>query len=262
MIPRRFIQEWAKFVPWQEPRQIEQDLIITNALLKIYNHDALRERLAFRGGTALNKLFFSPPSRYSEDIDLVQINEGTIGSTIDMLRSVLDSWLSEPKRDYSTGRIILLYRVTSDDGFPIKLKVEINTQEHFSVLGLVDYPFVSSSSWIADQTIIKTFQIEELLGTKLRALYQRRKGRDLYDLYIALTTLEKLDSDKIIHCFKEYMKFEGNRVTRKLFIENMIIKMQNQEFTGDMLPLFPHNKKEFDPAIAYDLVLNRLIKKL
>lgn len=38
MIPRNFIQEWSKFVPWQEPRKIEKDLIITAALMKIYNN--------------------------------------------------------------------------------------------------------------------------------------------------------------------------------------------------------------------------------
>lgn len=97
MIPKRFILEWTKFVPWQEPRQIEQDLIITNALLKIYAQPKLQENLAFRGGTALNKLYFTPPSRYSEDIDLVQTNAEPIGKTIDALREVMDVWLGEPK---------------------------------------------------------------------------------------------------------------------------------------------------------------------
>lgn len=262
MIPRKFIQEWSKFVPWQEPRQVEQDLIITNALLKIYSHNELRDKLAFRGGTALNKLFFNPPSRYSEDIDLVQINKGTIGSIIDDLRSVLDSWLGEPKRNYSNERITLIYRTLSDDGFPIKLKIEINTIENFSVFDLLDYNFVSQSSWANGSTIIKTYQIEEILSTKLRALYQRRKGRDLYDLYMASTTLESLDIEKIIYCFKKYMNFENNKISTKLFTENMNLKMQNPEFLNDMLPLFPKSRMKFDPAEAYELVLKNLITKL
>lgn len=83
-----------------------------------------------------NKLFFNPPSRYSEDIDLVQIKSAKIGDIIDLLRSVLDSWMVEPKRNYSEGRISLLYKVTSDEGFPIKLKIEINTNENLSALAL------------------------------------------------------------------------------------------------------------------------------
>ena len=59
MIPRNFILEWIGIVPWAEPRQVEQDLIITNALLKLYGNPIIKETLAFRGGTALNKLFFA-----------------------------------------------------------------------------------------------------------------------------------------------------------------------------------------------------------
>lgn len=218
--------------------------------------------LAFRGGTALNKLFFSPPSRYSEDIDLVQIKSYKIGEVIDTLRSVLDSWLGEPKRTYSEGRISLLYRVVSDDGFPIKLKIEINTVESFSVLELLEYKFESKSSWTDSIATITTYQIEELLGTKLRALYQRRKGRDLYDLYIAITTLNNLNYEKIISCFKSYMQFENNKISKKNFIDNMEIKLQNKEFLGDMLPLFPRNISVFNPLEAYELVRKNLLELL
>ena len=111
MIPRRYIQEWANFAPFQEPRQIEQDLIITNALVKIYNHPLLKASLAFRGGTALNKLFFKPASRYSEDIDLVQITAEPIGPILDALRSVMNPWIGIPKWSSSEGRVTLVYRL-------------------------------------------------------------------------------------------------------------------------------------------------------
>lgn len=262
MIPKRFILEWTKFVPWQEPRQIEQDLIITNALLKIYAQPQLQENLAFRGGTALNKLYFTPPSRYSEDIDLVQTNAEPIGKTIDALREVMDVWLGEPKRSFSAGGVTLTYRTTSEDGFPIRLKLEINSREHFSVLGLSQYPFECLSSWGTGKVEITTFPIEELLGTKMRALYQRRKGRDLYDLYIALTTLKALDTSKLLHCFREYMKFGGHAISKKLFIDNMESKMQHPGFCGDMSPLLPTGTKMFDPHVAYEYVLEELIQHI
>lgn len=65
MIPRRFIQEWKAFAPWPENSQIEQDLVISRALVAIFSDDFLRKNLAFRGGTALHKLFLLPPARYS-----------------------------------------------------------------------------------------------------------------------------------------------------------------------------------------------------
>lgn len=74
MIPRAYISEWNQQVPWQTMEQVEQDLVICRALVELFSDDLLATSLAFRGGTALHKLFFSPQQRYSEDIDLVQIS--------------------------------------------------------------------------------------------------------------------------------------------------------------------------------------------
>lgn len=69
MIPRRYILEWKEFAPWPDDAQVEQDLVIERALVEIFSDEFLSEHLAFRGGTALHKLFLKPQVRYSEDID-------------------------------------------------------------------------------------------------------------------------------------------------------------------------------------------------
>ena len=74
MIPRAHVLEWRQMHPWQGDDQVEQDLLLTRALIEIFSDDDLREMLAFRGGTALHKLYLQPPRRYSEDIDLVQMH--------------------------------------------------------------------------------------------------------------------------------------------------------------------------------------------
>lgn len=73
MIPQAYITEWSNNVPWQTNEQVEQDLVICRALVALFQDDFLAENLAFRGGTALHKLYLQPQPRYSEDIDLVQI---------------------------------------------------------------------------------------------------------------------------------------------------------------------------------------------
>ncbi|WP_313903766.1 nucleotidyl transferase AbiEii/AbiGii toxin family protein [Rhizobium leguminosarum] len=45
-------------------------------MVAIFTDPFLREALRFRGGTALNKLHFPAPLRYSEDIDLVRTEAG------------------------------------------------------------------------------------------------------------------------------------------------------------------------------------------
>ena len=94
-------------------------------------------QLAFRGGTALYKLHLRPPARYSEDIDLVQVTAGPIGGIFDAIRRTLDPWLGTPRRTASEGRIDLIYRMSSEEEppIPMRLKVEINSREHFTVFG-------------------------------------------------------------------------------------------------------------------------------
>ena len=73
MIPKDYIAEWREFVPWASDVQVEHDLVLSRALLEIFKNPTLSEAMAFRGGTALSKLFLPNASRFSEDIDLVQI---------------------------------------------------------------------------------------------------------------------------------------------------------------------------------------------
>ena len=87
MIPRDYISEWRERAPWSEDFQVEQDLAISRALVAVYSDPALARALAFRGGTALYKLYLTPPARYSEDIDLVQVETEPAGPLMDRLRS-------------------------------------------------------------------------------------------------------------------------------------------------------------------------------
>ena len=238
MIPRDYITEWRAQAPWVQDFQVEQDLVISKALIDIFTNPVLGEALAFRGGTALYKLFLKPPARYSEDIDLVQVKAEPAGDVMDALHEVLDPWLGNPRYKQTEGRVTFGYRFQSEDtpAIPLRLKVEINTREHFSVYGVQDIPFAVSSRWHSGACAIPSYGLNELLGTKLRALYQRRKGRDLFDLAIAL---EHPDSNaaKIIDAFKAYMDHGGHRVTRAQFEQNLAGKLQDRTFTADIGPL-------------------------
>ncbi|MBA3954911.1 nucleotidyl transferase AbiEii/AbiGii toxin family protein [Candidatus Dependentiae bacterium] len=262
MIPRNYILEWTENVPWGNLQQVEQDLLLTTMLLKLYTHPILKETLAFRGGTALNKLIFKPASRYSEDIDLVQITTGPIGPTLTIIREIMDPLLGKPTYDGTKAGATLTYKTTSEEGLVLRLKLEINTREHFSILGFQDYEFVSTSSWHSGTALVRSYRIEELLGTKLRALYQRRKGRDLYDLYTALTTIDGLNKDEIIRCFLEYMRYEQRAISQESFLSNMEAKLKNKEFREDIAPLLPRHILTFDPDAAYEQVRQHLLEKL
>jgi predicted nucleotidyltransferase component of viral defense system len=243
---------------------VEQDLIIERAIVEIFADPFLNENLAFRGGTALHKLFLKPQARYSEDIDLVQIKPGPIKPILVKIREVLAPFLGT-KRNIETSihNNTATYRFETEIPpiIQMRLKIEINCREHFTVLGLQQVPFEVKNDWFSGKCMINTYQVEELLGTKLRALYQRRKGRDLFDLAFALKYLE-LDSAKIIQCYKEYISFsDGVNPTSKMFVANMEEKMKDDEFKKDIFTILRQDV-EYDNGFAYQQISERIISKI
>ncbi|MEN9591661.1 MAG: hypothetical protein RJA21_113 [Gemmatimonadota bacterium] len=246
MIPADFIAEWRAQTRWPTDEQVEQDLVLSRALVAIFEDTELAGAVALRGGTALHKLHFSPPRRYSDDIDLVQLRPGPFGPTMDRLRALLDPWLGEPKREQGQG-VRLIYRFESElpPVVRLRLKIETNTREHFTVLGTANRPFTVDSRWWRGSADIATFQLEELLGTKLRALFQRKKGRDLFDLHLALEA--GADAAAIVDIFLTYMRKGGQQITRAIFEENLAGKIHLPAFTDDIHVLLP-------PGATFDIV--------
>lgn len=263
MISRPDIAKWQEHAPWKSFSQVEQDLVISRTLVEIFSDDFLRENLAFRGGTALHKLYLNPAPRYSEDIDLVQIKEGPIKPIMQRIGEVI-TFFEEPRNTKIGGHgAKALYRFQSEyEDIRLRLKLEINCKEHFNVLPWVEFPFEVKSDWFTGSANIITYNINELLGTKLRALYQRSKGRDLFDLDYSRRNMP-LDLDKIIHCFKQYITFAtGNRPpSQKEFLMNMEGKEKDPNFTGDMEALLLP-EINYDQEAAFDWLNNELMIKI
>jgi predicted nucleotidyltransferase component of viral defense system len=262
MIPAIAIREWENDYPWVSKKQVEQDLIICRAIVSIYSDEFLSSRLAFRGGTALHKLYLSPQPRYSEDIDLVQIQSENVGAILDKLRHVL-SFLGKPVIKQKRNNNTMVFRVDSTfpPVMPIRLKIEINCKEHFNVLGLIKIPFEVKNQWFNGTCDITTYQLDEMVGTKLRALYQRKKGRDLFDLQKALDN-SNLNPDHVIKCYREYISFsDGGSPSKEVYLANMEEKMKEEIFLNDTQALL-RPSLNFNPQEAYEIVKNKLIEKI
>ncbi|MBS0207968.1 MAG: nucleotidyl transferase AbiEii/AbiGii toxin family protein [Planctomycetes bacterium] len=261
MIPPANITAWRSVVPWADDAQVEQDLVLSRAAVELFADQELASKLALRGGTALHKLVLEP-ARYSEDIDLVQTEAAPIGSILDAIRAKLDPWLGEPHRDRGPGTVTLTYRFESEIApvRPLRLKVEINTREHFAILGLQRRPLDVQNPWFAGACEIVTFANNELMGTKMRALYQRRKGRDLFDLWLCLDR-GLIDPQAVVDCFLEYMRREHHQITRAHYEENLYNKEQDKAFMGDIGPLLRPGLG-YDPVVAMAAVRSALVERL
>ena len=240
MIPRMNIIAWGNVVPWADLRQVEQDLVISRALVELFSHPALAGQLRFRGGTALNKLHFPHPLRYSEDIDLVRTGTGPIGPVLDAIRAALEPWLGRASFAPSATAPKLRFRVDAEDpsaGSSIRLKVEINTRETDAFDPPVSIPFAVENPWFSGAADIPTFSTEEILATKLRALLQRSKGRDLFDLHHGLRTFEGLDRERVVKGLVFYLEASGMRISRAEAQQRMFAKLANPAFLTDLRPL-------------------------
>lgn len=264
MIARPFLIEWQTHAPWSEFYQVEQDLVLSKALVQIFSDPLLKESLAFRGGTALQKVIFEKPSRYSEDIDLVQIKAEPIGATLNALKLLIDPWLGKPKTILKDSRVKLIYRFMSEiePVIPMRLKIEINTGEHFNVFPLQKKPLNVENTWFQGQAEITLYKIEELLGTKLRALFQRKKGRDLYDMSMALKYIKNLDCEKVVECFQRYIEHQGLSVSRAEFEANIYEKLNDDTFINDIFPLLSVDVPTYDSKAEGLIVGEKFISLL
>ncbi len=268
MIPTQNIVAWGNVVPWADQRQVEQDLIISRALIEIFSDAMLHDALRFRGGTALNKLHFPVPLRYSEDIDLVRTSAGPIGPILDQLRVVLEPWLGRAQFDQSPVAPKFRFRVDAEDGsgVPIRLKIEINTREIEAFDAPAALPLQVANPWFSGDAAIPTYSREEMLATKLRALLQRDKGRDLYDLAHALEVFEGLDAGRTVEIFERYLDLAGQAISRAQAQERMFAKLANPRFLLDTRPLLPAAQVEAltgkSTAESYRRVFTTLIDRL
>ena len=254
MVEQSYIEEWRTAHPWSNP-QVEQDLIISRAIVEIFSDDLLRKSLVFRGGTALHKAYITPPARYSEDIDLVQITSEPINPVLKCIREKL-SFLGMKrivKQRNHNNTMIYRFDTEIQPVVNTRLKIEINTREHLNIFGIQEIPFKVENGWFSGECIVTGFAVEELLGSKLKALYGRKKGRDLFDLYWAITHLD-IDVEKLLFCnTKQYENADQKPPTNKQFLRNMDEKLNDIEFTNDIFSVLKPDI-EYEHAIAWEKV--------
>jgi len=185
LIPEAFIISWQKETPWQSNDQIEQDLILSRILVEVYDHPFLSKELLFRGGTAISKMYLKKPVRYSEDLDFVQVKPGGIKDIVEAIQQTLAPWLGKSTTEPRRNGFRIFYRFNPESNLEItrKIKIEINTREHFTHFPKLNLYYEVDSAWYSNSCNVVTYDLDELAGTKLRALYQRRKGSDQRHVY-------------------------------------------------------------------------------
>ena len=274
---------WQAHAPWPKRSQIEQDLRLSRGVAAIFEDEVLRSHLAMRGGTVLHKAHLAQAARYSEDIDLVLTKPMDTATLEKHLLRVLtpivgapapsifqDAWLA--LRNASKRSKILSIKFKF---IPVGLsrfetiKVDINLNEHAALYPLVHVNFESlddDGELVMAQAI--SYDINEMLGTKTRALMQRQQGRDLFDLWFAWSqsqaglTPYTVDGKRAMEAFEWYLTNEGTSMGREEAGQLLDQRLRNPSFRQDMDTLLRPGLARFDVDAAAQLVRSAFLVHL
>jgi predicted nucleotidyltransferase component of viral defense system len=277
-LTQRDILAHQQQVPWPNLRQVEQDLLLCRGMTALFDDAFLKTQIAMRGGTLLHKVHLAPASRYSEDIDLVVIGDRPDEHIRKAINRVLLGVFGRPtssawqavklavRNAVKPSKVLrVIYRVPSvaePRGMPLEIVIEANVTERKSYrpISLLPFSYLFRDEIVA--TTVNGFEIHEMLGTKMRALFQRRRGRDLFDLYWALTEAgTPVNPAEIIELFLYYLQQEGTVATRDEFIGLLQSHLNDRGFLTDMNALL-RTGIAYDPIAAGDYVIGSLLKLL
>lgn len=246
MISEAELAHWRSVVPWVERSQVEQDLVLSRLIIEIARHPLLGSELVFRGGTCFHKLWLDRSWRYSEDLDYVRRSATGVGEVFDALREVARGVGFDDIATQVGRHPKVRLRSTLVDGGRLQVKIEMNTFERSPARPTVTRHFAVDSPWFSGEAAVSTFTIEELTATKIRALFQRRKGRDLFDLWLAFehgaATLEG-----VVECFGPYRPdgWTGDRA-----LANLDAKLNDTTFLHDLDALVTGQPEGYDHESA------------
>ncbi|HDT13979.1 MAG TPA: nucleotidyl transferase AbiEii/AbiGii toxin family protein [Candidatus Aminicenantes bacterium] len=276
-ITRQDILAHQSAVSWAEPYQVEQDLLLCQAMVALFDDDFLSSQIAMRGGTLLHKVQLAPAARYSEDIDLVVVGPRPADHIRLAIRRVLADVLGAPKKSVWDTLVLTIrntiqpssilrmtYSMASiiEPSRTLGIVVEANVTERIPHRAVIAIPFSFPFRGKNVQTRLKGFEIHEMLGTKMRALFQRKRGRDLFDLYWALTqSPTPIKPEEVLASFQHYLSLEGTEARREELVSILDTHLKDREFCSDTEGLLRADIS-YDPQLAGGYIKSHLLKLL
>ncbi|MDR1266674.1 MAG: nucleotidyl transferase AbiEii/AbiGii toxin family protein [Propionibacteriaceae bacterium] len=256
MIGRPAIAAWRDTHPWQTDKQVEQDLLLSRAMVEIARHSLLGRELLLRGGTAIQKLHLGSAVRYSEDLDYVRLNPGPLGPIMQALQDIGEAVGLRPSWRLGEHPKVF-WRGTAADGSPLKIKIELDTRQRDGLLPPITAPFSVESPWWSGTTDVPTPSLVDVAGSKLAALYSRSKGRDLLDTWL-VRTRTTTDPAQVVTAARRY---GVESMTWANMTTNLTRKLADPHFSDDTTIIVTPGLA-YDPVEAAAIVQSDLVDRL
>jgi predicted nucleotidyltransferase component of viral defense system len=248
---------------------IEKDYVIGWILIAIQNHPITKDSWIFKGGTCLKKCFFDD-YRFSEDLDFTLIDPKQVKEEI--LRPVLQEiarWVYEQSGIEIPENLIVLdpHRNLSIQGKlsyrgPLKqpsphptIKLDLTANEQIVLKPERRIIFHNYSDYPNSIPRILSYSYEEIFAEKLRALAERARPRDLYDVVHLYQERHRLsDMEKLLE------SLQGKCAFKKIAMPSLdTIQQQPQkpEFFSEWENMLRHQVKDLR---SFDYFWDRLPK--
>lgn len=172
---------------------------ISNILSQLSTWSGFNLDLVLKGGTALNRAYLKNISRFSEDLDIDVIGNMPVENKVDELKKRITDLegfnIQGPRMLHRTARFDAYYINEFGDKDRVMLEFYLSHQEAIAEKPIKSTLLVSRFLETSP-ALFPCYSLEDLMGQKLVALYQRNLGKDIFDIYHAL----ELDIDMPVLC--------------------------------------------------------------
>ena len=256
---------------WQlRPEVVEKDYVLGWLLAAISSHSELQALWIFKGGTCIKKTYFET-YRFSEDLDFTLVPEAPYSEAaiLEQLQAVarIAAEMSGLELPNELIRVLPRHNKAGQDTFQGRLYYRgplQRTQNYASIIfditndeTVVAEPvartvFHPYSDGLPADVAVQCYSLEELLAEKTRALYQRTRPRDLYDVvYLLENCIDAIDLAEAQRIFGA--KCESKSLPIPSSDELLVLVQQNEELRADWKNMLAHqlpNLPDIDGTLA------------
>ncbi|PIS23401.1 hypothetical protein COT49_00315 [candidate division WWE3 bacterium CG08_land_8_20_14_0_20_40_13] len=235
MISESFVKEYAsknQIDPFSALREYLQ-IVFLNALYE--SEEALK--VDFKGGTCLRIMYNSP--RFSEDLDFnCSLSKPVLGNLIEsaVLRASKDvPGVYLRNIESLAGISKKIYLKTPLAPMPLTIKLDFSFGEKsLRVLQKT----IATELPVQSYSIVRVISKEEILAEKIRTIFQRTKGRDIYDIWYLLNSRILIDKDLV----NEKLKMIGKKFDLEEFTDK-VASLDKTQIEKDLIKFLPRNQR-------------------
>ncbi len=199
----KIINDWQKSAPWREQDHVLQDLVLSRLIVESSNDSQMRRRLVLHGGTCLHKIWHDTPQRYSEDLDFLCVKPWHLPFVMRRMKKLMHkAGLSGIRYNFWGYPSIV---ASGLGGYEMNLKVDFNPTMRASRRAFINRSSRGSltveSDWYRGEAPhIPCASVTDILASKIAAVFDRSKPRDLADLCTGIAA-GLTDKDKVAEAY-------------------------------------------------------------